>query len=312
MATKKTDPKVSIIICTYSRARLLRQTLHSLKHLRDIKDAEVIVVDNDSVDDTGSVVREFMNQLPPKAHIRYIFEPRQGLSIARNTGIEHARGEIIAFLDDDAIPTTEWLSSLIQAFEKYPDAVAVGGIIQPHFETARPEWLIEQLEQPFTIIHLGDKERKYPRNLTPFGANMAIRKEALQDSLCFPEDMGRIGNSLLSGEEIWLFNELRKRGGELYYIPRMKVTHFIGADRLSPEWLKRRYYYQGVSIVVGGLNLFKRIRIVSFLMIKRVYIGFASLKSVAPGEKLLIDCRRESIRGSVDTLRSGGTVPLSE
>ncbi|WP_373231289.1 glycosyltransferase [Cohnella sp.] len=312
MAKSNTNPKVSIIICTYTRARLLRQTLHSLEHLQDIKNAEVIVVDNGSRDDTSSVVREFTRRLTPKAHIRYVFEHRKSLSIARNTGIEHARGSIVAFLDDDAIPTADWLSSLCAAFERYPNAAAVGGMIQPHFETFRPDWLIKQLEQPFAIIHLGDKERKYPRKLYPCGANLAIRKDALGDSLRFPASLGSKGNSLLSREESWLFSQLRKKGGELYYIPRMKVTHFIGAERLCPEWIKSRYYYQGAALAGGEFNLVQRIGIKSRLTLKKINIAFKTMITIAPGEKLLNECRMESIRGSMEMLRSGGTAPLRE
>jgi glycosyltransferase involved in cell wall biosynthesis len=312
MAKSNASPIVSIIICTYTRARLLRQTLLSLEQLKEIQKAEVIVVDNGSTDDTSSVVREHMRRLTPKAHIRYTFEHRLGLSIARNRGIELARGSIVAFLDDDAIPTVDWLSSLCEAFERYPNASAVGGIIQPHFETIRPDWLIEQLEQPFTIVHLGDKVHKYPRNLHPLGANMAIRKDALGGKLRFPESMGRKGNFLLSGEDTWLFKQLRKKGGELIYIPHMKVTHFIGADRLRPEWIKRRYYYQGAAITDGDLHLTQRVRMLSLLTLKRIYIACKSIITIAPGEKLLNECKMESIRGARDMLRNGGTATLRE
>lgn len=312
MTKLNTDPKVSIIICTHTRARLLRQTLDSIEQLQEINNAEVIVVDNGSTDDTASVVREFMRKLTPKAHIRYVFEHRLGLSIARNTGIQHARGSIVAFLDDDTIPTSDWLSALCQAFHRYPNAVAVGGIIQPHFETFRPDWLIEQMEQPFTIVHLGDKDRKYPRKLHPLGVNMAIRQDALRGSIRFPESKGRKGHSLVSREEAWLFNQLRKKGGELIYTPRMKVTHFIGAERLRPEWIKRRYYYQGAAIAVGGLSLSQKIQILSLLALKRIHIAFNNMTTITSGEKLLNECRMESIRGSMDVLRSGGTAPLRE
>lgn len=290
MAISKLNPQISIIICTCSRARRLRQTLLSLERLHMINHAEVIVVDNGSTDDTSSVVREFMRQLTPKVHIRYLFEHRQGLSIARNTGIKHSRGSIIAFLDDDANPTEDWLTGIIQAFHHYPNAVAVGGSIQKCSECFKPDWLIEEREQPFTIIHLGDQERKYPRRIYPFAAKLTIRKDVLRGKL----------------------NQHRKKGGELYYIPRVKVTHSIGVARLRSEWIKRRYYYQGVANAVEGLNLAQKIRIIFSLALQKTYIAFKSIAVITPGEKLLMERRLESIRGSVDPLRSGGTAPLHE
>lgn len=309
--TMKMNPNISIIICTFSRADLLRRTLISLEKLLDIGQAEVIVIDNNSLDDTAEVVRSCIDVLKAHVNIRYVFEPRQGLSIARNTGIEEASAPIIAFLDDDALPFISWLSHIRNAFQRYPHAAAVGGVIIPDFATDRPDWLVPSLELPYTIVNLGERERTYPRKLYPFGANMAFRLEALQD-IRFPEDLGRKGSSLLSGEETWIFRQLRKKGLDLIYIPGMTVRHYIPQERLTKEWIKRRYYYQGVSAVMGSNHVLSRLRIVSIIGLKLIYIAIHSRIMKSSEQGLLVECRKESIRGSLDTLRLKGVEPTYE
>lgn len=312
MKSSNRKPQVSIVICTYSRAHMIGQTLHSLKRLTDIEHAEVILIDNNSPDNTAEVVSKAIEQLKDKVNIKYIFEPRQGLSVARNTGIEVSNGSIIAFLDDDATPATGWLSSIREGFEKYPEAAAIGGIIEPDFESKKPDWLVKELELPYGIINLGTQVREYPRRLHPFGGNCAIRKEIVKE-LQFPEWLGRKGGqSLLSGEETWLFNQMRSRGQKLLYIPGMKIKHFTPDNRLNSEWIKKRFYYQGVSNALEGKGVQSTIRLIAVLALKRVYIALSSLSSNGPGKQLVKECRLESIRGSVETLRSRGAEPVHD
>lgn len=291
---------ISIIICTFSRADLLRRTLMSLKNLLDIRQAEVIVIDNNSIDDIAEVVLECIDKLKGLVKLRYVFEPRQGLSVARNTGINEASAPIIAFLDDDALPFISWLPSIRNAFLRHPDAAAIGGVIIPDFATDRPDWLIQSLEMPYTIVNLGEQVRRYPRKLYPFGTNMAFRREVLQD-VRFPEDLERKRPSLLSGEEAWVFRQLRKKGLNLYYIPGMTVRHHISEERLTKQWIKRRYYYQGVSMAMESKHVLSRLRIISILSLKLIYIKIHSRLVQSPGQTLLIECRKESIRGSMET-----------
>jgi glycosyltransferase involved in cell wall biosynthesis len=309
--TMKLNPTISIIICTFNRAQLLRRTLMSLRKLIDIEQAEVIVVDNHSRDLTSETVQLCIKRLGSRVNLRYVFEPRQGLSIARNTGIQLASAPIIAFLDDDALPYISWVSHIMNAIERYPRAAAIGGPIIPEFAVDRPDWLVSSLELPYTIVNLGSNERLYPRNLYPFGANMAFRREALQH-IRFPEELGRKGNSLLSGEEGSVFKQLRKKGHDLIYIPGMIIRHHIPKERLTRDWIKRRYYYQGVSMAIDCTNLIARIRIVSNIALRLVYTSIQSRLMKSSDQRLLIECRQLSIRGSIETLRLRGVEPTYE
>lgn len=239
---------ISIIICTFNRSELLKATLLACDKLAHDINVEVIVVDNNSTDDTEQVVKEWINMSKNSSLKKvYLFEKRQGLSYARNTGVAKAKGQIIAFLDDDAIPCEHWARVIYEAFEKYPDALALGGKILPNFEIDRPEWLRPELDQYISIMNLGEKDKEYQSLGFPYGVNMAFRSKVFS-TLSFATDLGRKGGSLLSGEETELFMKIAQQG-KIYYIAKMCVVHFIPKERLTQEWFLSRAYAQGVTEV---------------------------------------------------------------
>lgn len=244
------------------------------KLLLDIN-AEIIVVDNNSTDKTKQVVENWISLCPqPSLKKLYLFEARQGLSHARNTGIIHAHGRIIAFLDDDAIPSENWLSSIYKAFVKYPDALALGGKVLPNFEISRPDWLAPKYETFLSIMDLGHNDQEYPTGKFPFGVNMAFRKEVFNTTL-FLTNLGRKGKSLLSGEETALFQEIARQG-KIYYIPNMYVIHFIPKERLTKKWLLSRIYAQGVSDVrqnKSKINKFYSLRMRWFYYKRKIHMA---------------------------------------
>lgn len=294
-------PKISIIICTYNRSVLLLKTLQSLLSLENLQLAEVIVVDNHSKDDTAAVTKNFIATEGAEMDIRYLLEPVQGLSAARNTGILASKSPIIAFLDDDAIPCRTWITTIVDSFEQHPEVMAMGGKIAPIFESKRPEWLIKPFELPYTIVDLGERVREYPKRLHPCGANMAMRKTVFDISL-FPLELGRKGDSLLSGEETWLFGQLQKEGHSILYHPQMAVDHFVPAGRLTEDWIMKRYYSQGISNAMKSEGLKGKLILVVKTAAKVVYILADSVLSRSQGRKLLNRCRLESIRGTLHML----------
>ncbi|MFD1909539.1 glycosyltransferase family 2 protein [Paenibacillus rhizoplanae] len=120
-------PEISIIICTYNRSALLVKTLHSLLPLENLHQAEIIVVDNQSTDDTAAAIKGFIGTYGDDMDIRYLLEPVQGLSAARNTGILASKSQLIAFLDDDAIPCRTWITTIVSTFAARPEVMAMGG-----------------------------------------------------------------------------------------------------------------------------------------------------------------------------------------
>lgn len=245
----ETAPSISVAICTYNRADRLYLALDALRHQTLAADRfEILVVDNASTDRTPEVCQEFASSLP---HLRYVFEPVQGLSKARNTALQEVKSSYIAFLDDDAIPCPSWLASLLHTFQTVrPEPVCVGGLIRPLWELPKPDWVHPTMETLFTILDGGDQPRWFRPNEFPWGANVAYQRDALLKIGGFHEKLGRRGKSLLSGEEYLLNATLQNQGGGFYYHPEAAIEHWIPKERIDPNWLVRRNFWQGRSVAL--------------------------------------------------------------
>ncbi len=238
---------ISAVICTRNRSAYLKRCLEALGQQTLAKrQYEVIIVDNGSSDDTSNVAGDFCRTHP---NFRYVEESRAGLSIARNTGIAASEAPIVAFTDDDAVPTETWLEQLLGGFATLPETVGiVGGDVTPVWEAERPEWLSDFLLRPLSA---GLKWSTVPRFMRGgewlIEVNSAYRKSALQQVGCFPERLGRVGDLLLSGDGA--VNLLIQRAGYLlYYDPDIQVSHYIPPSRLTKDWFRRRSFWQGVSM----------------------------------------------------------------
>ncbi|PFE52947.1 glycosyl transferase [Bacillus cereus] len=291
--------ELTIAICTFNRAKLLIETINALASLKSIEKAEVIIVDNNSTDGTKNEVEKLIDKLNYK--LDYTNEKKQGLSYARNTAIQKSTCKYIAFLDDDAIPTVEWIDSIIDAFEGDSELYAIGGKIIPKFEVSRPEWLVTGLEYSYTIVDLGVEKKQYPSGLYPFGANMAFRT-AVFEKYKFPNHLGRKGTTLISGEETWLFGKIEEEDWGYCYIPNMIVEHFVPKERLKKEWVLERFYFQGVTKKLMCTSKKDMIKLLAETFLKSVYVGIKKPFLKKEGDVLLNECRKNSVRGSFDYL----------
>lgn len=240
------SPDVSVVVCTRDRAVSLGRTLASLAEQVACSDSvswEVVVVDNGSSDDTPQVTEAHRDRLD---RLRLVSEPIAGLSRARNRGMQAATGSVIAYLDDDAEVEPGWLAALARRFTD-PAVTAVGGPIRLVFPSGRPAWLPHRLEAYYAGLELGDEPRLLGPAEYPFGANMALRAEALRDVGGFDERLGRTGRDLISDEEADLFGRLRQRTGSLWWEPEAAVRHHVPADRSTRGFVVRRAYAQGRS-----------------------------------------------------------------
>jgi len=246
-------PELSVVVCTYNRSALLERTLKAFADVETDFSVELIVVDNNSSDDTGGIVRSSTPGLEAKYTDRCLFEPVQGLAAARNSGVAASKGDIVAFIDDDAVPCREWLKSIRDFFAHNSSADALGGPIEPNFEIPKPAWLTPPLESYYSILDLGTQVIPFPDKAFPFGASMAFRRSALSERP-FPEHLGRKGNILLSHEETAVFKGLIAKGRRIFYHPGMHVHHFIPKERLTEEWILDRLFYEGVSNALTRLS----------------------------------------------------------
>lgn len=253
-------PYISVIICTYNRDNVFSETLSSFAKM-DFSlagDFELIIIDNNSNDGTAGVANEFC---AGHSYARYLFEPQPGLSIARNRGIRESRGEIVVFIDDDVFLDSKWLGEVARAFREHPDAAAFGGKSIPHFETSRPAWVRDSMLGIYGDTQLGDDPRWIDYPNVPFGLNMGFRRHLFDDIGYFNPKLGRIKGSLLSSEEVELFWRISVAGLKVLYVPHALLFHRIPASRVDPNWVIRRYYWQGVSEVVFNQGIHPKSRL---------------------------------------------------
>jgi glucosyl-dolichyl phosphate glucuronosyltransferase len=244
------NKKVSAIICTHNRSNYLKKALESLlKQDFPADHYEIIVVDNCSVDDTNKVVSRYSEG----TRLRYLYEPVLGLSHARNTGWTNATGKYVAFLDDDAIASPDWLNKILIVFETIkPRPGCVGGKVVPIWEGPRPGWLSDWLLHGLALVDWSD----HPHILADLsqewliGTNLAIPVEVLQKIGGFTHRLDRVGKSLLSSGDVFLEKQVAQLGYSVFYHPEILVNHHIMDARLDQSWFFRRYYWQGVSDAV--------------------------------------------------------------
>ena len=238
-------PTITVAICTWNRGALLDQTLQQMRALSVPRSCEweIIIVNNNSTDATEAVIEKHRAALP----LINVFEPRQGLSHARNAAVRRARGEFVIWTDDDVLVDTEWLVAYENAFERHTEAAVFGGKVLPWFETAPPEWLernLDRLGRYFALRDFGDDERPLPKGQNPYGANMAFRFEVLKRHFFDPK-LGRRGNLLVSGEDAQVLRKIRDAGGQIMWVPTSVVRHFLPKQRMTLRYLRELHYSNG-------------------------------------------------------------------
>jgi glucosyl-dolichyl phosphate glucuronosyltransferase len=240
-------PRVSVIVCTMRRAGMLRRTLESLLDQSAPPSAyEIVVVDNDPDDDTRRVVDEL--RAGSGAHVEYLPEPAPGLSRARNRGIRAVRGDIVAFIDDDATAAPTWIAALVEAFSAPEGPDAAGGPVVAAEPFEQPSWLPDRLLSHLSVVDHGDREKRLRFPHLPFGTNMAFRRSILDGVGLFDTRLGRIGPaSFRTSEETDLFMRIETSGAEIRYLPGLLVHHTIAPERLSRPWILRQTANIGVA-----------------------------------------------------------------
>lgn len=239
-------PELTAVVCTYNRAELLAMCLESLAQQTLPTDRlEVVIVDNNSTDDTAAIADRFATRHP---HFRVVHETAQGLSHARNRGWREATGTYVAFIDDDARAEPEWAQRVLDAFETVePCPTAVGGEIHPWYATEPPAWFADELEIRSWGPIAGFLEP--PRARTGLsGSNMAFPRRVLEEHRGFSPDFGMVGNRVRMGDETELFGRLWDSGANrFWYDPAIRVRHWTGGPAFSVLSRVRRGYAGGQS-----------------------------------------------------------------
>lgn len=243
---------ISVAICTWNRADMLKDLLNSLKLALAYTrcNVEIIIVNNNSTDATDDVIKAAMCTMP----VRRVFEPNPGLSNARNTAVKSASGKFIIWTDDDVIVQPNWLHEYERAFESYPNASFFGGPIVPKFDDTPPPWLIsawDKICHVYAIRDLGTKPLQivHPK-LLPFGANFAVRMQE-QKQFHYDPALGRQpSNMSLCGEETALLTSMLAVGHVGFWVPTASVEHRLPKARMSMRYLVKHGIGMGRTLIM--------------------------------------------------------------
>lgn len=240
--------RFSIIFCTYNRDKYIYNALKSIAEQDfPVSDYEILLINNNSTDTTETLCLKFQQDFP-QVDFQYYLETNQGLSYARNRGVDESKGEILVFVDDDATAFEHYLSSIDKLFKDYPDARACGGPIVPVYEIEKPKWLSIYTEQLLGgALYEGDKIRPFRNGKFPGGGNSAFRKEIFEKYGLFNVDLGRKGTGLIGAEEKDLYDRLTRGNEKFYYLPQMGIYHYIPAKKLSESYFKELTFSIGKS-----------------------------------------------------------------
>ncbi|HEX3741005.1 MAG TPA: glycosyltransferase [Terriglobales bacterium] len=293
---------ITVVVCTYNRAATLEKALESIADslMSPSVTWEVLVVDNNSSDETSQVVEKFCGAFPGR--FRYLFEAKQGLSAARNAGIQDAHADIIAFTDDDVAVEPTWLQNLVEPLLSKTYA-ASGGRIFPKWSSAPPAWLPIHARYglaPLTVFDLGTTALDLTE--PPVGANMAFRKSLFATYGDFRTDLGRRPGTLIGDEEIDFGNRLLGGGELLRYVPSAVVHHPVQENRLTKEYFLSWWFDKGrADIMLDGVPKTRwRVRGVPLFFLRRLAAWTARwMFAVTPAQRFSNKIKTWSLAGMI-------------
>jgi glycosyltransferase involved in cell wall biosynthesis len=238
---------LSVVICTHNRANDVIENVSALAPQIRNKPVEIIVIDSAS----NLVEARALDHLSELEGAQLIRLDRAGLSLARNTGMARARGIWVAFLDDDVIVKPDWVDAALRRIASSTDDIAiVAGRVLPRWPQAIPDDALppEAIGPRWKmLLSVVDDPRVYCSTLNPIGvgANYMVRKSALEVIGGFPTALGRLGDSLASGEDAYVMDRVIECGLQTWYDGTIAVEHKIHAIRLTRSWIADRARHEG-------------------------------------------------------------------
>lgn len=241
------EPLLSVVVCTYNRAALLQEVLESLlEQSADASLYEVVVVDNNSTDETVRVAEAFTRT---HGNVRLVAEQRQGLSHARNRGASEARAAWIAYIDDDARAHNDYIERALKTigacgFECF------GGVYLPWYRDGQPMWYKSRYA---SNRHDQEFLGYLPEHKYASGGNFLIKKQLLERVGGFPAELGMCGGAMAYGEETRLQIELRNMGYRIGFDPELLIDHYVAPYKQHVSWFFKAAFRIGESSwIVNG------------------------------------------------------------
>jgi glycosyltransferase involved in cell wall biosynthesis len=295
--------KITVILCTYNRCRSLAMALESVaaSELPSSIEWEVLVVDNNSNDQTRQVAEEFCQRYPQRFH--YLFEPQQGKSHALNAGIRGARGDVLAFMDDDVKVETSWLQNLtVQLYNN--EWSGAGGRVLPERDFSPPRWLSldgRYSLAPFALFDLGPEAQELTE--PPFGNNMAFRKAMFSKYGDFRADLGPRPGNEIRNEDTEFGARLLAAGERFWYEPSAVVYHAVPDTRLQKNYLLNWWFDKArADIREGGIPRDTRWRVAGiplYLFRRLVVWGLRWMVGISLARRFSAKLKVWSIAGAI-------------
>lgn len=258
----KNDYKISVIICTFGLAKYLKKTIKALAG-QTYHDFEIVLVDNNPNAVNFDMVFKNLD-----VYHKIVRAPILGLSIARNVGIKNSRGEYIFFLDDDAVPDRKWLENIIRGFDTY-NSDMIGGRVDLKIREI-PRWFTKLCRLYLSELTYYNKDVELivpPRYVV--GTNMAFKAETFKKYGLFYPKSGRIGNKLISLEDVEMVRRIYYSGGKISFVNSAKMIHIIPRYRTRIRYLFKRAFWQGISDV-----MLEKIQPLKKIKPKKLSLGF--------------------------------------
>jgi glycosyltransferase involved in cell wall biosynthesis len=232
-------PDVSVVLPTYNRSGHLRRTLASVLGQRTTtRSYEVIVVDNNSTDDTKVEVER---AIAARTAVRYVLERNQGVSYARNAGIAAARAPLVAFVDDDVCVNADWIDTICRTFEQQPELDCIGGKVLPEWEVAPPAWLTRDHWAPVALLDFGETCRTVNAQapLCLLTANLACRRRIFEQVGLFATELQRVHDGIGSMEDHEWLLRFWAAGRQALYVPELSATTEVPLRRMRRDYHRR-------------------------------------------------------------------------
>jgi glycosyltransferase involved in cell wall biosynthesis len=257
---KETMQMISVIIATYNGELVLPETLHALSQLEiPSQGVEFIIINNASTDNTADILSKYADKL----QLTILYEAKQGKSHAIHKGIEHAKGDLIVFSDDDVIPDINWLVAYSNAAAEQLNYSVFLGQIRPHWLAPAKNWLVKLSDEgrvcgcTSLALEEGNASIYWAK-----GANFCIRKNVL-DYVNFRSDLWVAGKNKVGGEDTDFVKKAEEQGFKLWFVPKALLKHIIRSHEMTIQGIWTRYFRIGRSIAAimpedkcSGVTLF--------------------------------------------------------
>lgn len=264
----------TVAIPTYNGQSRLPELLERLQNQLHTENFswEIIVIDNNSTDNTAKVVQTYQKNWQCPYPLKYCFEAQQGAAYARKRAVAEAQGRFIGFLDDDNYPVSNWVSAAYAFGEKYPKAGAYGSQIHPDWEVEPPE-NFHRIAPFLAITERGNLPLLYEptKKILPPSAGLVVRKQAWLESVPDKSILtGRVKGNMLTSEDLEMLSYIQKTGWEIWYNPEMEISHKIPKFRLQKDYLIP--FFRGIGLsryvtrMVNIKQIYRPVAVLSYMI----------------------------------------------